>query len=395
MKRSLDDIQKRARAADSVIIVGAGKRGRELSKYLANDDLISMEAFFDNNAQLSGSHIENMKVMSPHKLEKENCVYIIAVDALNLRRELRVQLQELGIPDEEVIAYYHNRDYDYFSSLDERYYADELQDMYYECFGKEINWERPISYNEKINWEKLNVKDERRTRLSDKYLVREWVKEQIGEQYLTKLYGVWEDANDIDFTLLPEAFALKVNNGSGRNIIVKNKKEMDDDAVRRQLNEWMQYNFAFASLELHYRDIVPKIVCEEYLEGMAESVYDYNIYCFHGEPEFIWCIKGSHRPECRASFYTKDWVMQPFSYGYPKDPVLAPRPEKLDEMLELSRILSKDFEHVRVDWYNLPDGRVLFGEMTFSSWSGLMHFVQEKYDLIFGSFIDRVDQSDS
>ena len=79
--------------------------------------------------------------------------------------------------------------------------------------------------------------------------------------------------------------------------------------------------------------------------------------------------------------------MQPFSYGYPKDPVLAPKPGKLDKMLELSRVLCQDFEHVRVDWYNMPDGRVLFGEMTFSTWSGLMHFVPEEYDGVFGKLI--------
>lgn len=77
----------------------------------------------------------------------------------------------------------------------------------------------------------------------------------------------------------------------------------------------------------------------------------------------------------------------PFSYGYPRDDIPAPRPEKLEEMLELSRILSKDFEHVRVDWYNLPDGRVLFGEMTFATWAGLAQWRPEEYDLIFGSLI--------
>ena len=132
---------------------------------------------------------------------------------------------------------------------------------------------------------------------------------------------------------------------------------------------------------------MPKIICEEYLEGLADYIYDYNIYCFHGEPMYIWCIKGSHKPECQASFYNKKWEMQEFSYGYPKDPVLAPKPAGLEEMLELSRILCRDFEHIRVDWYNLPDGRVLFGEMTFSTWSGLMHFIPEEYDEIFGKLI--------
>lgn len=99
--------------------------------------------------------------------------------------------------------------------------------MYYERFGKRINWENPTTYNEKINWEKLNVKDERRNKLADKLLVRDWIREQIGEKYLTRVYGVWNDANDIDFDKLPNAFALKLNNASGRNFIVKDKSQID------------------------------------------------------------------------------------------------------------------------------------------------------------------------
>lgn len=387
MKRSLEYILRRGRNADSVIIVGAGERGRELLTHLQKDKAIAVKEFFDNRDDLSDYNIRGIKISKPYKVEIENILYIIAVDAIKARRELHAQLLDLGIQNEEIITYYYYRDNDYLRTLNEKHYQEELEEMYYECFGKKMNWEAPVTYNEKINWEKLNVKDERRTRLTDKYLAREWVKEKIGEKYLTKLYGVWNRAEDVDFDSLPDSFAIKANNGSGRNIIVKNKLEVNYEDIRRQLDEWLNCNFAYSSYELHYKDIIPKIICEEYLDGMAETVYDYNIYCFHGEPEYIWCIKGSHRPGCQASFYNKEWVMQPFSYGYPKDPVLAPRPKELDKMLELSRVLSKEFEHVRVDLYNLPDGRILFGEMTFSTWGGLMHFEPEQYDAIFGKLI--------
>lgn len=387
MNRSLEYILRRAIKGERVVIFGAGFRGKELLEHLIKDVSISVAAFFDNDETLEGSSIKSIKVRKPCRMEDENCMYVIAVDTAALRQELRNQLQELGIQKDEIVTYYYCRDYDYMSSLNEEHYRDELDEIYYECFGKRMNWQQPVTYNEIINWEKFNIKDERRTLLADKYLVREWVKERIGEQYLTKSYGVWDNAYEIDFDSLPNAFVLKVNNGSTRNIVVKNKAEIDRDEVCRQLNEWKDKNFAFVSFELHYKNIVPKIICEEYLEGMAENVYDYNIYCFHGEPEYIWCIKGSHMPDCQASFYDKDWNMQPFSYGYPKDPVLAPKPGKLDKMLELSRVLCQDFEHVRVDWYNMPDGRVLFGEMTFSTWSGLMHFVPEEYDGVFGKLI--------
>lgn len=387
MTKSLEYVKGKARMADKVVIVGAGVRGKELLSHLSNDDTISVKAFFDNDEKKIDSTIKNIEVFRPYKIECENCLYVIAVDAVKARRAFQLQLNALGIGEKEIISYYFYRDYDYLSTLDERYYADEIKEMYYEQFGRKINWDAPVTYTEIINWEKLNVKDERRTRLADKYLVREWVRKKIGSKYLTKLYGVWEDANEIDFDSLPDSFALKVNNGSGRNIIVKNKAEINYEQVRQQLNEWKTCNFAYMSIELHYRNIEPKIICEEYLEGMAENVYDYNIYCFHEEPKYIHCIKESHKPGWRGSFYDENWIIQPFSYGCPKDPVLAPRPEKLDEMLDLSKILCRDFKHVRVDWYNLPDGRVLFGEMTFTPWSGLCKFSPEEYDTVWGNLI--------
>lgn len=386
MKKSLNYVIDRAKSVGTVIIVGAGNRGKELFTHLKKNDSVYVRAFFDNNEKVIGTSIETTDIMKPFKMNG-SCVYIIAVDSSKYRIEFFNQLQALEIDRENIIYYYYFRDYDYLSCLEEADYEDEIKDMYYEKFGKELNWRAPVTYNEKINWEKLNVRDARRTRLADKYLVRDWVREKIGEKYLSKLYAVWDRPEDIDFNDLPERFALKLNNGSGRNIIVKDKSKINQDEICRQLNEWRTHNFAFTSFELQYKDIVPKIICEEYLEGVAEDVYDYNIYCFHGEPLYIWCIKESHRPGCCASFYNKKWEMQPFSYGYPKDLIVAPRPEKLDEMLELSRVLCKEFQHVRVDWYNLPDGRVIFGEMTFSTWGGLRHFVPDEYDTIWGNLI--------
>lgn len=377
----------RAKKANGVIVVGAGRRGRDLLTFLEEYDSVSIKTIFDNNEALTGKYIDGIEIVKPYKVKENNILYVIAVDAIGYQKTLRSQLQCLGINEDDIITYSMPGNYDYLSTLDEKYYEKAIKDMYYERFGEEINWQEPRTYNEKINWEKLNIKDERKTKLSDKFLVRDWVEAQIGKEHLTKLYGVWDKAEDIDFDTLPEMFALKLNNGSGRNIVVKDKKHMNREQVCKQLNEWRNHNFAYMSLELQYKNITPKIICEEYLEGVAENVYDYNIFCFHGEPLYIWCIKESHKPGCQASFYTPEWEIQPFSFGYPRDDVIAPRPDKLEEMLELSRILCRDFKHVRVDWYNLPDGRVLFGEMTFSTWSGLERWKPKKYDAFFGNLI--------
>lgn len=386
MENNLANVLEKFDKRGKIIIVGAGLVGQELYNILYRQN-IKIYKVYDNSKEKIGKLLGNIRITVPQKDHDESCLYIITTNRADVRQSLYKQLQELGIDKKNINIYIPSLNYDIISSLKEEEYKEAISELFFRRFGYEINWENPKTYNEKINWEKLNVKDPMRTRLADKYLVREWVKEQIGEEHLTNWYGVWNNAYDINFDELPSQFVLKTNNGSARNIIVKDKTKLNIDETVKQLNMWKERNHAFVALELHYKDIEPKIICEEYLEGLAENVYDYNIYCFGGEPVYIWCINGSHRVGCKASFYDLNWKMQPFSYGYPKDPVEAPRPKDLDEMLHLSRILSKNFKHVRVDWYNMPDGRVLFGEMTFATWAGLRKFEPKEYDALFGDLI--------
>lgn len=370
---------------NKLAIVGAGNRGQQLISKLKSHG-IDVDFVMDNNDKLWGNMVCGV---STGKISNNgyDCIYIITPADEKIKKSIVKQLFSLDITQDQIIEY---DEYDYYKTI----YSigkckEELSELYRKEFSKELNWENPMRYTEILNWEKLNVNNPLKTILADKVKVRDWVCEKIGEQYLIERYHEWDSVDDIDFDDLPDRYVLKLNNGSGRNIIVENKTNFDVNEAKTLLNKWMSQNYAFCNggYEIQYKDIVPKIVCEEYLEGVAETVYDYNIYCFHGEPKYIWCIKGSHRPGCQASFYDKDWNMQEFSFGYPKDPVLAPKPEKLNEMLELSTILCKEFDHVRVDWYNLPDGRVLFGEMTFTSWSGLRRFDPDKYDDVFGQLI--------
>ena len=377
--------------AESIVIVGAGNWGKELFESLG-EIRKKVTRFFDNNDEKTGMNIGEVIISKPYNVSVSKCLYIVAVEHGQARKDLFKQLVELGINEKNIVIYnsLSNSEYvyEYVKKLDEKEYPRVIESLYYKEFGHKIDLKNPKTYNEIINWEKLYLKEPIRTELADKEKVRDWVSKQIGHEHLTKRYGLWDDPMDINFDELPSSFVLKLNNGSGRNILVKDKSKLDIPSTIKTLNEWKNINYAFTALELHYKDIVPKIICEEYLKDLAETIYDYNIYCFHGEPKYIWCIKGSHRPNCQASFYDLNWEMQPFSYGYPKDEIKAPKPEKLDEMLELSRILCKQFKHVRVDWYSMPDGRLLFGEITFTSWAGLNKFTPEKYDLEFGKLIN-------
>lgn len=395
----LKELKEMNKNIGNVCLFGAGLIGCTWAYDILFEMGFHINCYCDNNKK-DGIEIRNgVKTISLEKLYSlsENVLVFITVSE-RFQQSIKNQLEENGIHNVvRVDSFFMQTFIDSLFEMDDQHinkkFKSILDDKEYISrqfqyrFGYDLDFDAPKTYNEKINVEKLRNRDSYKTRLADKLLVKEWVKEQIGEEHVTKLYGAWDNAEDIDFDKLPISFALKTNNNSNRNIIVKDKSKIDRTQVCKQLNEWKNINLAYYTRELQYLDIIPKIICEEYLEGVADNVYDYNIYCFHGEPEYIWCIKGSHKPDCRASFYSKEWEMQPFSYGYPKDEVLAPKPEKLEEMLALSRILCKDFKHVRVDWYNLPDGRVLFGEMTFSTWAGFMHFEPEEYDRVLGDLI--------
>lgn len=384
-KKSFDKVLRQVNGKD-IVVVGAGKCGLELLAAMQDKNLI-VKSIFDNNVKLEGLYVYSVIIERPHKIIDEDIRYVIAVSNPFDRRALYQQLLELEISKDNIIIYYPCRSLEYNEHLEKSEWKENITDMFREAVGYEMDWENPVTYNQKINWEKINLVDKRRIMLADKYKVRQWVLDKIGEEHIVKYLGVWKKTEDIDFEKLPESFVLKMNNGSGRNILVKSKAEMNIPDSISLLNYWLEHSHMYEGFETHYGEIEPVIVAEEYLEGMAETLYDYNIFCFHGEPKYIWCIKGSHRPGCSASFYDTEWNMQPFSFGYPLDIFPAPKPEKLNEMLELTRVLCSEFEHVRVDWYIMPDGRILFGEMTFQTWSGLKPFMPQKYDSYFGSLI--------
>ncbi len=381
------EVISRAKQYPKVVIVGAGKSGDYLFSILQKETH-NIVCVFDNMIKEIKSKKISVPIVLPYNLN-EKVLYIVAVNKKN-QESIVKQLCELGINSDDIYKYTTSPfDYDYISQIDPSLYEQIIKEQYRYYLNKNIDLKNPKTYNEIINWEKINLHDKRRTILADKVKVREWVAGKIGQQYLNEIYGIWENADDIDFDKLPDSFVLKTNNASAHNVVVKNKKEIDRKQICEMLNGWLERNYAYVGLEMQYEKIEPRIIAEKYLDGVAESVYEYDVFCFHGEPQYIWCINGSHLPWCKASFYDLDWKMQPFSYGYPKDEIIAPKPIQFEEMIAKTKILAEDFEHVRVDWFLLPTGggEMYFGEMTFSTWGGYMEFVPPEMDEIFGSLI--------
>ena len=261
-----------------------------------------------------------------------------------------------------------------------------LKQWYKKRTGKNLNLENPKTFNEKIQWLKLYDNSPLKTKLADKYLVREWIEEQIGSKYLIPLLGVWNNFDEIDFDKLPEKFVLKANHGSHWNIIVKDKSKLDKSKAKKKFDKWMARDYAFkAGLELQYRGIKPKIIAEKFIEDTNGELNDYKIMCFNGEPKFVWVDCGRYSNHTK-NIYDLDWNLQPFKMTYPISKTPIARPENLDKMIELAKILCKDFAFVRVDFYNV-DGKIYFGEMTFTSMSGTDKFEPEKYDLELGNML--------
>ena len=378
-------------AAERVILFGAGQYGRQLVGQLAERG-IHPYAIFSNFPEKDGEAIDGIPIMKPCPPEAgKDALYVIALANEDICDDLKEQLVSLGVPASSILFYEEAR-YTYFASLTPEKRKAVLTELYQEQFGREMDWEHPCRYSEILNWEKLNLPEaemQLRTRLADKLLVRDYVQEKVGQGHLCRLLHVWDDAGEIDFDVLPEAFVLKCNHGSGMNIVVSDKSRLDRVKAVKHLNRWKSRSYAYISgmYEMQYDAISRKIICEEYLEGLSADCPQYNVCCFHGQPQWIWRLRSPHSSQERGRFYDTQWRTKDFYCGYPLDPEIVPRPAALDEVLDLSRKLSQGFRHVRVDLYEMPDGRILFSEMTFSTWAGFAPFVPDHYDEEFGKLI--------
>lgn len=267
-------------------------------------------------------------------------------------------------------------------------YIRELAGWFKARTGERLELENPVTFNQKLQWLKIYDKNPMKTVLADKYLVRDWVKEKIGDKYLVPLLGVWSAFDDIDFEQLPQKFALKCNHGSGWNIIVKEKDKLDIQDAKNKMDKWMSDNFAYkAGFELHYKDIVPKIVAEEYMENSGGDIYDYKFYCFDGKVEYIQFLMDRANG-LKMAYFDKSWNKMGFVNNHPMIQEDVKQPENLKEMIALAETLAEGFPYVRVDFYRLNDGTIKFGEMTFSPASGTQDWRPQSANFVLGEKID-------
>ena len=264
-------------------------------------------------------------------------------------------------------------------------YCLEHQSMKYT--GYRPNLDNPKTFNEKLQWLKLYYRNPTMTICADKVAVRDYVADKVGAKYLIPVLGVYDNPDDIDFDKLPNKFVLKVNWGSGQNIIVHDKSKLDIADTKRKLAQWMkpESNHYFAFFEWCYKDIKPKIIAEKYIEQLDGNLLDYKIFCNNGEPMFLF-VAIDRGKDLRFNFYDLDFNKLPFKQHYENSDKVIKKPEQFDEMLDIARKLSADFVHCRVDFYVL-DNRLYFGELTFYHFAGLEKFEPAEWDRKLGDLL--------
>lgn len=254
-------------------------------------------------------------------------------------------------------------------------------------FHKRLNLDNPRTLNEKIQYLSLRTDTTEWSRLTDKYTVRDYVRECGLADTLNTLYGVWDHASDIDLNALPDSFILKTTGGSGDSIIVKDKSQMDAESVFRYLDRMVNTVYGLSEGNPHYSRIVPRIIAEQLLVNdevsarYSSSLIDYKIWCFNGKAAYIWTCTDRTSHGTKVMTYDTDWTAHPeysvFYSHYSRGNVI-PKPENLDHMLAVAEKLAAPFPVVRVDLYNIA-GRIYFGEMTFTSLGGLMDFYTPEF----------------
>lgn len=272
-------------------------------------------------------------------------------------------------------------------------FSDEayIKAYYYFNMGKRIDLINPKSYNEKLNWLKLYYHHPDYTNLVDKFLVKEYVSKTIGNKYIIPTIGQWASTDDIDWECLPNKFVLKTTHGGGNTgvIICKDSKKFDRKSAILKLNKALKQDLYKSSREWPYKNVRRQIIAEPYVEDeVSGELRDYKLFCFNGEVKFLFVASERQRKsEPYFDFFDSEYNYLKIRQKHPNSIKIPPKPQCFTEMIEVAEKLSSGMPHVRVDLYEV-NGHVLFGELTFYHFGGVVPFDPEEWDFKFGEYLN-------
>ena len=275
-----------------------------------------------------------------------------------------------------------------FDTVRSRFWMSDrkyIEYKYKKRLGRALDLDNPVTFNEKNNWRKLNDRNPMYTDMVDKYRIKGVISQRLGEEFTFPLLASWKRARNIDISDLPDKFVLKCNHAGGV-IICRHKASFDLKKAKRELAALMRYNYFLPSREWPYKNVERRIVCEKY---MGEGLTDYKVYCFNGQPRYVFVWKNNPRQDGRkprAVFYGAydfDWNNSGIKIGYESCDEPVEKPECLQELKRCAAAMSQGTLFVRVDCY-IIDNRVYIGETTFFPWGGFMRFESEDTNVMLG-----------
>jgi len=254
--------------------------------------------------------------------------------------------------------------------------------------GKKLNLENPQTYSEKLQWLKLHDRNSEYTRMVDKYEVKHYVAERIGEEYIIPTLGVWDRFDQIDFDSLPDQFVLKCTHDSGGLVICRDKREFDKEAARNKIARSLKRDYYYNNREWPYKHVKRRIIAEMYMEDKeGGELKDYKFFTFDGKVKALFIATDRYAAtETCFDFFDENFNHLPFTNGHPNATNTPKKPEGLEEMIALAEKLGEGLPQARIDLYNI-DGKIYFGEITFFHWSGMKPFDPEEWDYKFGQWI--------
>lgn len=271
---------------------------------------------------------------------------------------------------------------------DEKY----LKIRYKATFGKDLNLDNPKTFNEKLQWLKINDRKEIYTTMVDKYAAKEFIKEKIGEEYVIPTYGLWDKFEDIDFDELPSKFVIKCTHDSGGLVICKDKSTLDIKKCQKQIQRSLKNNFFWVGREWPYKNVPPRIICEELLQDDSsdEPINNWKFYCANGKLFAYYVTSGGgHSSNLHMTYFGLDDKILPIkNVNYPVDTIdNISIPKRIDEMKKIAEKLSENTKFLRVDFYYVND-KIYVGELTFYPGCGFEGIEPYEIENKWGELID-------
>lgn len=302
---------------------------------------------------------------------------------MNLKRILRAGVKYLTNADYRFLLNANRGKYDAMS--DEEY----LRRKFRAAMGRPLDLDAPVTFNEKLQWLKLYDRKPEYTVMVDKYAVRDYIREVLGEEYLIPLLGVYDSADEVDFDALPDRFVLKCNHNSGLGMcICRDKSALDREAVRRELRAGLAQDYYLTGREWPYKNVPRKIIAEQFMTDASEGLIDYKFFCFDGEVDCVMVCIDRHLGDTKFYFFDREWKLKRLNIRGKNAPegFTLRRPECMDEMFDIAAKLSRGLPFSRIDLYECG-GRIYFGEITFFPDSGFDPNLLPETDRYFGEKI--------